>query len=366
MMQRDNLNAALLLTPGFLLLVGVLSACVESPANSDGPIVVDAPLPAPDLADSFIPTNDNQIVDVAPSPDVATQSNCLKRPLLSVISGAHTAQYKGSPANGASVDARKATWSMINGWLATPKTSVNVCWVGGIFELTVDDKSMSPTKAWSDIWHHNGGWTLKNNNTGWIFDGVTVRHVGDAFNISQGGQDFTIRHSHISDVRDDCVQNDYMHAGVVHNNFFDGCYVGFSARASGGADDGHLNTWTIRDNLVWIKPMYSVYKADSPGNGQIIKWEQVAPQNAPKLVFKGNFVRVGKTPFQVGTKQGEAFFFPPGTIFSGNTLYWDGPGKAPSSLQTWFSSAHNSKIVYTSTEWTAAVKSWWQAHPEVK
>ena len=61
---------------------------------------------------------------------------------------------------------------MVDGWLATPKTSVNVCWVGGIFELTFDDTSMSPTKAWSDIWHHNGGWTLKNSNTGWIFDGV--------------------------------------------------------------------------------------------------------------------------------------------------------------------------------------------------
>jgi len=355
-----------------VILGHALSACSESAGRGDGPATPaadaqardlrgDGPVAAPDVADASSPADDADL-----SPDFVVQSACLAAANVSVVSGAFATQYSGTPADGETVDARSASWSMVDGWLATPKASIDVCWVGGVFELTIDDTTVSPTSAWADIWHHNGGWTLKNGNTGWIFDGVTVRHVGDAFNISKTGQDFTIRHSHVSDVRDDCVQNDYMHAGVVHDNFFDGCYVGFSARASGAAPDGHLNTWVIRDNVIWIKPMYSVYKGDSPGNGQIVKWEKVAPQNAPKLVFKDNLVRVGKTPFQVGASLGEDFFFPPATDFSGNTLYWDGPGTAPGSLQAWFDAAHGSKIVYTSAEWDAAVSAWWLAHPGVK
>ena len=292
-------------------------------------------------------------------------SDCLNRPSVSTISGTFGSQYNDAPSSGSTVDARNAKWSMVDGWLATPKASDDVCWVGGTIELTMDDTAMSPTAAWADVWHHNGGWTLKNGNAGWIFDGVTVRHVGDAFNISTTGEDFTIRHSYITDIRDDCVQNDEMYGGHVHDNFFDGCYVGFSARASGVAVDGHINTWTIEKNLVWIRPMYSVFKGDSPGNGQIIKWEKSLPQNAPHLVFTNNFVRVGKTPFQVGTSQGEAFFFPPDVEFSDNTLFWDSSEAVPSSLQQWFNAAHNSRIVTSDVEWNAAVKAWRAAHPSL-
>ena len=297
----------------------------------------------------------------------ASSSGCLTNPSKSVISGSYTSQYGGPPKSGSTVDARGASWTMKDGWLSTPKASTDVCWVGGTFKLTVDDTSLSPTAAWANIWHHDGGETLKYNNTNWTFDGVAISHVGDAFNLSTGAQNFTIRNSHISDVRDDCVQNDDMHAGSVYGNFFDGCYSGFSARASSGVtpNDGHNNSFVIAFNLIWIKPMRSVYKGDSPGNAHLIKWEQTNPQLAPKLVFAGNMVRVGKLPFQTGTS-GTAFYFPPGTTFTNNVLYWDGPGTAPKSLTDWFNAAHNSRVVYTSTEWDKAVSDWRASHPDVK
>lgn len=304
-----------------------------------------------------------------PPPTTATASPCLQRTNVKAVSGAFTSQYNATPANGSTIDARKGTWTMKDGWLATPGGGTDVCWVGGSLKLTVNDQvststyTASPTNAWSVIWHHNGGFTTKNGNSNWIFDGVAVSHVGDAFNLSNGSVNFEIRNSHLSDIRDDCVQNDYYNGGTVHDNFFDGCYVGFSARASGTVPDGHLNTWNISSNLVWIKPMWSVYKGDSPGNGEIIKWDTANLDKTPKLVFKNNIIRVGKTPFQVGTNKGD-FYIPPGTDFSNNVLIWDGAGAPPANLASWFNAAHNSRIG-TMADWDAAVSQWKANHPEV-
>lgn len=278
-----------------------------------------------------------------------------------VFSGSYT-QYRGQPPNGSIIDARGGVWSFENGWIATPNTSSDIYWVGGEFFLTVNDEIYSPTDAWEKIWHHNGGWTLKHNNVNWVFDRVNVRHVGDAFNITSGTEFFTIKNSYVADIRDDAVQNDEMYSGNVSDNFFDGVYVGFSARAWDIPYDGHLETWTIQDNLIWIKPMYSVFKGDSPGNGQIIKWQENAPQLCPHLIFRNNIVRVGKKPFQSGTSSGEAFYFPPDCEFDNNILVWDGELPVPQSLKNWFNQDHNSTIG-SMVDWDNAVQKWYQEHP---
>lgn len=291
-------------------------------------------------------------------------SECLAQGADLVLDGSHTSQYTGAPDNGSVVDARTASWSFENGWLATPRTSTDVCWVGGEIFLTYNDSVLTPTDAWADIWHHNGGWTLKYDNANWVFDRVTVRHVGDGFNISTGAQNFTIRNSHIADIRDDAVQNDQFHSGTITDNFIDGCYVAFSCREDIDPVDGGHNTMTVSDNLVWVKPMYSVFKGDSPGNGQIIKWQTDAPELAPHLVFTSNIVRVGQVPFQ-GSSSPAEFYFPPDCEFSDNVLVWDGDDPVPDELVAWFSAARNSRIG-TMAEWDAAVARWWAAHPDVK
>lgn len=296
-------------------------------------------------------------------------SDCLSRPTVTVLSGTFTTAYRGAPPSGGTVDARGATFMPRDGWVVVPGAARGVCWVGGAYRLTVDDTvstssyTASPTNAWSTIWHHNGGVTTKYGQSGWIWDGVSVSHVGDAFNISDGSSDFEIRGSHLSDIRDDCVQNDKYLAGTVRDSFLDGCYVAFSARASGTVPDGGANTWTVRNNLVWVKPMWSVYKGDSPGNGEIFKWDKANLTKTPKLVFRDNIVRVGRTPFQVGTKQ-QKFYVPPGTDFANNVLVWDGPGAPPPSLTAWFDAAHGSRVG-TMADWDAAVAAWRAAHPDV-
>ena len=296
-------------------------------------------------------------------------SDCLSRPTVTTLSGTFSTTYRGTPPSGGTVDARGSVFSFPDGWVVVPGAATDVCWVGGTYRLTVDDTvststyTASPTNAWSTIWHHDGGVTTKYGQARWIWDGLSISHVGDAFNISDGSQDFEIRNVHLSDVRDDCVQNDKFLAGTVRDSFLDGCYVAFSARASGTVPDGSANTWSIRNNLVWVKPMWSVYKGDSPGNGEIFKWDKANLAKTPKLVFRDNIVRVGRTPFQVGTKQGK-FYVPPGTDFANNVLVWDGPGTPPPSLTAWFDAAHGSRVG-TMADWDAAVAAWRAAHPDV-
>lgn len=42
--------------------------------------------------------------------------------------------------------------------------------------------------------------------------------------------DFSLRRSWISNVRDDCVENDQLRSGTISDVLFDGCFVGFSLR----------------------------------------------------------------------------------------------------------------------------------------
>jgi hypothetical protein len=274
-----------------------------------------------------------------------------------------------SQVNGSTVDARNYSVASPYGWLVTPKSGANVCWLGGEYKNTIKDADTgSPTNAWDEYWHHNGGFTLKNNNTGWIFDGVYVHHTGDAFNISTSGDNFEIRNSHIADIRDDCVQNDYYLNGYVHDNYFESCYSGFSSKASEGqSPNGAGRTWTVSDNVIYIAPTWSVYKGDSPGNGYLIKWAKPGDGlgTPERLVFKNNVVRIDMCPFKTGSRCGGTFYFPPDMEWSNNALYWGGAGSPPPELSAMFSAAHGSRMI-TEAEWNAAVSDWKAAHPEVK
>src|SRR5690606_29140517 len=86
-----------------------------------------------------------------------------------------------------------------------------------------------------------------------------------------------LRGARISQVHDDCVENDHMQPGTIIDSFFDGCYVFYSARSVPNADGSpgsvdHEHVVTIRHSLVHLAPMPSVYDGkDSPGHGPLFK-----------------------------------------------------------------------------------------------
>ncbi len=300
-----------------------------------------------------------------PPPPPPPSLGCLNNTNISVKSGTDSS-YTAAPASNSTVDARNYAVSNPSSWLLTPGSANNVCWFGGEYYNTIADADTgSPTNAWATYWHHNGGFTLKNSNANWVFDSVAVRHTGDAFNISTGGDNFEIKNSHISDIRDDCVQNDYYLAGNVHDNYFESCYSGFSSKASQGTTpDGTGKTWSITNNVAYIAPTWSVYKNSSPGNGPFIKWAQPGDGlGTPEhLVFKNNVIRIDQCAF---TTSCSTFWFPSDIDFTNNSLYWGGASSPPSELTNMFNAAHGSKMI-TKAEWDAAVSGWKTAHPGVK
>ncbi|MGZ6005103.1 MAG: right-handed parallel beta-helix repeat-containing protein [Candidatus Saccharimonadales bacterium] len=275
-------------------------------------------------------------------------------------------KYTGSPPSGTTVDARGLTISSLYGWLATPGSN-HICWLGGELKNTISDSDTgSPTDAWTNYWHQGGGFDLKNVSS-WTVDSATIHHTGDGFNVSSGGNNFELRNSHLYDIRDDCVQNDYYLSGSIHDNYFESCYSGFSSKASkGSAPDGTGHTMTINNNIIYMAPTWSVYKGDSPGTGHLIKWAKPdAGLGTPEhLVFKNNVVRIDKCPFQTGSSCSTTYF-PTDAEYSNNSLYWGGSGPIPAELVNLFSSKYGSRLI-SKTQWDASVAFWKGAHQGVK
>ena len=98
-------------------------------------------------------------------------------------------------------------------------------------------------------------------------------------------------------IHDDCLQDDYLNAGVIESSLFDGCYVGISTRPSSNnsSSDGRTNTLTMRNSLLRLQPMPTVYKGPAPGHGGFFKWDDDA-HRSPKLALFGNVFRVDQLP----------------------------------------------------------------------
>ncbi len=58
--------------------------------------------------------------------------------------------------------------------------------------------------------------------------GQRMRRVWDAIRIQDGSDGFLIDQVWLTDVRDDCLENDYLMAGQVRDSLLDGCFAGLS------------------------------------------------------------------------------------------------------------------------------------------
>jgi hypothetical protein len=196
-------------------------------------------------------------------------------------------------------------------------------------------------------------------------DGLRIDDVSDGIR-PQKGDAFTIRNVHLSYIRDNCVENDHLHAGLVDDSLFDGCYNGFSARPSpdiilGGAN-GAANMWHIQNSLVRLQPMPRP-RASSPdhlGHDGFFKWDSWDDPTmslSPKLTLDGNIFMAER----VGQVGGARMGIPPGQLVScsNNVMVWLGPGPFPAPLPECFTVTTDRAV------WDNAVADWLQRHPQV-
>src|SRR5256885_12552623 len=133
-------------------------------------------------------------------------------------------------------------------------------------------------------------------------DGITFDAAGDAIRKVLG--------THMTYIRDDCIENDYLNSGLVDDSFFDGCYDFMSARAYGtNAPDGRANTVTVQNSLIRVQAMDKLYPGiPTPGYGGFWEWSGGGgPQNPnrPELGGDNTPVPAGQVP--AGAQPGRRF-----------------------------------------------------------
>ncbi len=244
------------------------------------------------------------------------------------------------------VDAQSALWLQVDNWPVSFTGGANACWYGGRIIGTFPQ-----TTRW-DQYHHTGGVNFQSDR--FTLLGLRVHNYGDGIRVRNGARDFTISGAHLSFIHDDCVENDQLYTGVVEDSLLDGCYVAFSARPTSGDNvDGHTNTYTIRNNVVRLQAMPTVYKGKAPGHGGFFKWADKGPKVSPKLVVRDNVFRVDSKPNH------QTLGVPAGydVTCSNNVVVWLGKGKYPDRLPKCFTVTKDRKV------WDRAVAAWHAAHP---
>lgn len=259
-------------------------------------------------------------------------------------------------APGAVIDARGATWAGLdaNGspirWTITLDGVGGGCWLGGQWHGAWDDRA--PDVSWEDPYHHAGLITLRLPNFSVV--GIRAGNHGDGIRVTRRAQGFHVDGAYLSDIHDDCVENDYMLAGTVRNSLFDGCYVAFSAARHSGIDDpADGATWGIRGNLVRLEAQPTTYSGPSPGHGPLFKWTE----GGPTVDLVDNVFRVDQAPNHGSL--GIPDHLELGAC-SGNVVVWGGVGPYPDPLPDCF------RVTTDLGVWTQAVAAWCRIHePDV-
>ena len=119
-----------------------------------------------------------------------------------------------------------------------------------------------------------------------VVDGVRISRSWDAIRASGTSRGLTVRNAWISDVRDDAIENDYLHSATVVDTLIDGAFQGISVKpASDRASDGRGNVVTLSGVLIRLAEY--PYKGDLRF-GALVKNSAVSP----RLVIRDSVVAI--------------------------------------------------------------------------
>jgi hypothetical protein len=282
--------------------------------------------------------------DAAAGRTLDRAAQCLSGGRTTAVRGFQTDRYTTDVPAGGAVDALGALWLQIANYPVSFGGGAGGCWLGGDIVGTYPQST-----PWATF-HHTTGLAFTNRN--FTVEGARVHNIGDGIEVRTGATNFTISGAHLSFIHDDCVQNDELYTGVIEDSLLDGCYVGFSARPTkGDSVEGRADTVTIRDDVVRLQPMPTVYKGRAPGTGGFFKWDEHG--RGPVLVLRDNVFRADQRPNH------QSLGLPAGykVRCSNNVVVWLGKGRYPDKLPKCF------RITRDRSVWDRAVAAWLAAHP---
>jgi hypothetical protein len=273
--------------------------------------------------------------------------------------GTFTQQFRPSLSSQTVVDARNAHF------VASESNNIPVyieggsAFLGGVIAGTYD-----PAQTWSYYSNQGGAgiYLRPAQQTPFLVDGMRLDNNHDGIRLRENVQNFTIRNVYMTNIHDDCVENDFYFSGVVENSLLDGCYVAFSAReGSVEAIGGPNELWEIRNNLVRKQAFNGPYFGPSPGHGPTFKLNQTTEQGlAPRLALHDNIFRIDQE-----ASHGAHLFPPEARIAScsNNILVWLGVGSFPGDLKTDPTTGQPCFTITTDISvWENARSNWLAAH----
>ncbi|HXV91337.1 MAG TPA: Ig-like domain-containing protein [Gemmatimonadales bacterium] len=211
----------------------------------------------------------------------ADGASCLDQsgPLL-VLTGPQGVFDRRSLADFTRVDARQASWTDAGLKPVRAGAGQGLCFSGGVIQGTYAD-----TVSWSAM---HDTYALQVYGARPVVEAVRIHNYGDGIGLDASSDGWTIRDAHLSFVRDDCIQNDYLLNGLVDDVFLDGCYVAYSARSSALPDsvDRSANVVTVRGSLWRLQRMPTTYEGTTNEHKGFFKLDKDG--TSPRMALHDN------------------------------------------------------------------------------
>jgi hypothetical protein len=231
------------------------------------------------------------------------------------------------------------------------------CVVGGELRGTID-----PARSWEYFHDQANAACVKVVAVDWLqIHNTRCDGIEDGFRPQEGGVNlnrtrFLISGTYLTNVADDCLENDYTLGGVLRDNLWESCFTGISERpssANGTWTSPADETLTLDHMLIGLRSMpHDSGKGTGPNS--LFKWST----SANKLIIRcSTFFVPERSVNSTGSMA-----IPAGTVVDDSacpnkpsTIVWLGGGAYPADTA-------GIRVVSDPAVWTGAVRAWKSAH----
>lgn len=242
--------------------------------------------------------------------------------------------------------------------VGTSSPAARTCVLGGTVQGRADD-----AETWNTYHDDYNAACLKIISTEWLqVRGLRCDNVEDGIKpeesrVNANNTRFYVSGTHLTRIRDDCMENDYTVGGLLYDNLWEQCNTGISERPS---SDRSWKTPTS-ESIVLDHMLIGLYETPHEEGSKVVQGENALfkwSDSGNRVVIKCSVFKVDS----VSLNGDSAMALPPDTVVDDSacpetpsTLVWLGGGDYP---------AWTGDLRVTSDEsvWTTAVDAWLAAH----
>ena len=130
---------------------------------------------------------------------------------------------------------------------------------------------------------------------GVTIDNWRIDKAWDAFRIQLGSDNFLIDNAHLSNIRDDAIENDSALTGTIRDSLFDGVFSGISL-TNGDHVNGSSHTVTLEN--VFMRSQSYLYEGQMT-HGSPLKADSTSPETTPDIRIINSIIAI-EDPTHIG------------------------------------------------------------------